>query len=62
VIAWEVRLGVPTEETPVIAPYAIQVAGPPQRAAEAWEALGMPYHAALALWGLRRPGPTCAKR
>jgi DNA-binding CsgD family transcriptional regulator len=49
VIAWEKRLGVPTDETPVLAPYAIQVAGTPRRAAEAWEALGMPYHAALAL-------------
>jgi len=49
VIAWEKRLGVPTDEAPVLAPYAIQVAGPPRRAAEAWEALGMPYHAALAL-------------
>ncbi|HEX2307626.1 MAG TPA: AAA family ATPase [Jatrophihabitantaceae bacterium] len=49
VIAWEKRLGVPTDETPVLAPYAMQVAGPPRRAAETWEKLGMPYHAALAL-------------
>jgi DNA-binding NarL/FixJ family response regulator len=30
-------------------PYAVQVAGPPRDAAAAWDALGMPYHAALAL-------------
>jgi ATP/maltotriose-dependent transcriptional regulator MalT len=49
VIAWEQRLGVPTDEVPVFAPYAVQVAGPPRRAADTWDALGMPYHAALAL-------------
>jgi DNA-binding CsgD family transcriptional regulator/tetratricopeptide (TPR) repeat protein len=49
VIAWERRLGVPTAEIPVLEPYAVQVAGPPRRAAKDWDALGMPYHAALAL-------------
>jgi DNA-binding CsgD family transcriptional regulator len=49
VIAWEHRLGVPTDDVPVLEPYAVQVAGPPRRAAATWEALGMPYHAALAL-------------
>jgi DNA-binding CsgD family transcriptional regulator len=49
VIAWEQRLGVPTDEIPVLEPYAVQVAGPPRRAAATWDALGMPYHAALAL-------------
>jgi DNA-binding CsgD family transcriptional regulator/tetratricopeptide (TPR) repeat protein len=49
VIAWERRLGVPTDEIPVLEPYAVQVAGPPRRAAATWDALGMPYYAALAL-------------
>jgi DNA-binding CsgD family transcriptional regulator/tetratricopeptide (TPR) repeat protein len=49
VIAWEKRLGVPTDDVTAVAPYATQVAGPPRAAAAAWEALGMPYHAALAL-------------
>jgi DNA-binding CsgD family transcriptional regulator/tetratricopeptide (TPR) repeat protein len=49
VIAWETRLGVGTGEVPVVEPYAVQVAGPPRRAAAAWDALRMPYHAALAL-------------
>jgi DNA-binding CsgD family transcriptional regulator/tetratricopeptide (TPR) repeat protein len=49
VIAWEHRLGVPTHDVPLLEPYAVQVAGPPRRAAATWDALGMPYHAALAL-------------
>ena len=49
VIAWERRLGAPTTETPVVAAYAAQVAGPPRRAAAVWDELRMPYHAALAL-------------
>jgi DNA-binding CsgD family transcriptional regulator/tetratricopeptide (TPR) repeat protein len=48
-IGWERRLGVPGEEVPVLEPYAVQVAGPPRRAATGWDSLGMPYHAALAL-------------
>jgi DNA-binding CsgD family transcriptional regulator len=49
VIAWETRLGVTTDEVPVVEPYAVQVAGPPRRAAAEWDARRMPYHAALAL-------------
>jgi DNA-binding CsgD family transcriptional regulator/tetratricopeptide (TPR) repeat protein len=49
VVAWQQRLGVATDEVPVLEPYAVQVAGPPRRAAATWDALGMPYHAALAL-------------
>jgi DNA-binding CsgD family transcriptional regulator len=49
VIAWEHRLGVLPDTQPVLAPYAAQVAGPPRRAAEMWDAVQMPYHAALAL-------------
>jgi DNA-binding CsgD family transcriptional regulator/tetratricopeptide (TPR) repeat protein len=49
VIAWEKRLGVPVDDVPAVAPYAAQVAGPPREAAAIWDALGMPYHAALAL-------------
>jgi DNA-binding CsgD family transcriptional regulator/tetratricopeptide (TPR) repeat protein len=49
VIAWESRLGVLTDEVPAVAAYATQVAGPPGVAAATWDALGMPYHAALAL-------------
>jgi DNA-binding CsgD family transcriptional regulator/tetratricopeptide (TPR) repeat protein len=49
VTAWERRLGVPTDDVPMLEPYAVQVAGPPRRAAATWDALGMPYHAALAL-------------
>jgi DNA-binding CsgD family transcriptional regulator len=50
VIAWETRLGVTSDEVvPVVEPYAVQVAGPPRRAAAAWDTRGMPYHAALAL-------------
>jgi DNA-binding CsgD family transcriptional regulator/predicted protein tyrosine phosphatase len=48
-IAWEKRLGMPTDEVPAVAAYATQVADPPRDAAAAWDALGMPYHAALAL-------------
>jgi DNA-binding CsgD family transcriptional regulator len=49
VTAWEQRLGVPTHDVPILEPYAVQVAGPPRRAAATWDALGMPYNAALAL-------------
>jgi len=49
VLAWRKRLGLATDEVPVVAPYAVQVQGPPRRAAETWDALRMPYHAALAL-------------
>jgi DNA-binding CsgD family transcriptional regulator/tetratricopeptide (TPR) repeat protein len=48
-IAWEKRLAVPTDDVPAVAAYATQVAGPPRDAAVSWDALGMPYHAALAL-------------
>jgi DNA-binding CsgD family transcriptional regulator/tetratricopeptide (TPR) repeat protein len=49
VIAWERRLGVHGDDVPVSGPYAVQVLGPPRRAAQNWDALGMPFHAALAL-------------
>jgi DNA-binding CsgD family transcriptional regulator/tetratricopeptide (TPR) repeat protein len=49
VIAWEHRLGVPTSDVPELTPYAVQVEGPPRRAAECWDDLRMPYEAALAL-------------
>jgi DNA-binding CsgD family transcriptional regulator/energy-coupling factor transporter ATP-binding protein EcfA2 len=49
VIAWERRLGVWRGDVPAVVPYAVQVSGPPRRAAQAWDALGLPYHAALAL-------------
>ncbi len=47
--AWEHRLGVPGDDVPTLKPYAVQVEGPPQRAAATWDEHGMPYHAALAL-------------
>ena len=49
VLAWQKRLGPAPDEVPAPGPYAVQVMGPPRRAAETWDALGMPYHAALAL-------------
>jgi DNA-binding CsgD family transcriptional regulator/tetratricopeptide (TPR) repeat protein len=49
VIAWQHRLGTPSDAEPASAPYAAQVAGPPRRAAQVWDDLQMPYHAALAL-------------
>jgi DNA-binding CsgD family transcriptional regulator/tetratricopeptide (TPR) repeat protein len=47
--AWEHRLGVPGDDVPVLAPYAVQIEGPARRAATTWDEYGMPYHAALAL-------------
>lgn len=53
VVAWEQRLGVvhhgAVGEVAIAGPYAVQVTGPPRRAAQAWESLCLPYHAALAL-------------
>jgi len=49
VIAWQHRLGVRSDLVPALVPYAAQVAGPPRRAAQLWDGLQMPYHAALAL-------------
>jgi DNA-binding CsgD family transcriptional regulator/tetratricopeptide (TPR) repeat protein len=49
VSAWQHRLGVPSDVVPSLAPYAAQVAGPPGHAAQIWDDLHMPYHAALAL-------------
>jgi DNA-binding CsgD family transcriptional regulator/tetratricopeptide (TPR) repeat protein len=49
VTAWEHRLGVLSDDVPSLAPYAVQVSGPPRRAAEVWDERQMPYHAALAL-------------
>lgn len=47
--AWEHRLGVPGTDVPVLKPYAVQIEGPPRRAAATWDEHRMPYHAALAL-------------
>jgi DNA-binding CsgD family transcriptional regulator len=49
VIAWQHRLGVRSDVVPALEPYAAQIAGPPRRAAQLWDDLHMPYHAALAL-------------
>ena len=48
-IAWQCRLGAGRADAIPSGPYGVQVAGPPRRAARAWDALGMGYHAALAL-------------
>ncbi len=48
-IAWRCRLGAGRADAIPSGPYGVQVAGPPRRAARAWEALGMGYHAGLAL-------------
>ena len=44
VVAWQCRLDVSRRPIPS-GPYGVQVAGPPRRAARAWDALGMGYHA-----------------
>ncbi len=46
---WEHRLGVPGDDVPVQLPYAVQIEGPPRRAAATWDEHHMPYYAALAL-------------
>lgn len=48
-IAWQRRLGDGRPDEIPAGPYGVQVAGPPRRAARAWDELGMPYHAAVAL-------------
>jgi DNA-binding CsgD family transcriptional regulator/tetratricopeptide (TPR) repeat protein len=47
--AWEHRLGVAGDDVPALEPFAVEVEGPPRRAAATWDEHGMPYHAALAL-------------
>jgi hypothetical protein len=58
VIAWEHRLGVVSGDVPAVAPYAAQVAGPPHRAAQVWDEMGLPYHAAPT----PTMRPTCGRR
>ncbi len=48
-LAWQCRLGTGRADAIPSGPYGVQVAGPPRRAARAWDALGMRYHGALAL-------------
>jgi len=49
VIAWQHRLGERSDLVPALAPYRAQVAAAPRHAAQLWDDLHMPYHAALAL-------------
>ena len=53
---WRRRAGLPAEPGPgqeVAKPYALELAGEPERAAELWTRIGCPYEAALALAGGR---------
>jgi ATP/maltotriose-dependent transcriptional regulator MalT len=53
---WRRRAGLEEElDEPIAEPYAAELAGEAQRAAELWEQLGCPYDAALALSGAEDP-------
>jgi len=60
---WRRRAGVSEPVPDVAAPYALELAGRPDEAAQAWTALGCPYEAAIAaadLEALERLGATAA--
>jgi DNA-binding CsgD family transcriptional regulator/tetratricopeptide (TPR) repeat protein len=55
---WRWRAGIDEEVPPgAAAPYAVQIAGDPRRAAELWNDLGCPYEAALALADVDEEAP-----